>query len=70
VEQWQIRNDPVTAIGQWPDLAAEFDRRWTAEHGPDGSENWPADTTFGDQMKAADALAAEILTTHGHIKTK
>ena len=64
-EQWQIRHDPISALADWPDLAAEFDARWQG-----GAYSAATDKTVGDQFASADALAVEILTAAGALKPR
>ena len=61
-EQWQIRNDPVSALDDFPELAAEFDLRWKLAE--DQSK------TIGERMKEMRALATQILTREGVIQDK
>jgi hypothetical protein len=54
-ESWQIRNDPLGALDNWPDLAAEFDASWTDE----------PNQTFGEALERAQMLASKILEREG-----
>jgi len=57
---WRIRNQPCSAIDQWPELAVECDERWAKI-----LADLPETTTIGEGGKMLDALAIEIMTTAG-----
>ena len=59
LERYEIMNDPLGSIARWPALAADFDRRWVEVNDPEKLK------TFGAQLKAAEALAKEIMLAAG-----
>ena len=52
-----LRQDALGVVCESPSLAASFDAQW------DGGEGC---ATVGDQLKAIDALAVEVLRSHGY----